>query len=196
MDSESVCDLLKYPWQQAVMYSHIIHGQFVPTLTFCRSHGRLWLVKHARENAALTSNPVPRLLIIGGACGSTHFIFISQMVGPVLFINALDVQKQQCREMRGLKKLHPTLRNVVLIHRIKNCLFVKDSDMGIRCSIEFGEFSVPREEFQSRASGTEAESGPFFSRKGAVSSSYHRTRGHEPSASRRPTLFCFSGQLV
>lgn len=37
MDRENVCDLLKYPWRRAMMYSHIIHGQFVPTLTFCRT---------------------------------------------------------------------------------------------------------------------------------------------------------------
>lgn len=38
---------------------------------------------------------VCRLLIMGRACGSIYFIFMSQMVGSVLFINKLDVQKQQ-----------------------------------------------------------------------------------------------------
>lgn len=52
MDRESVCDLLKYPWRPAMMYSDIIHGQFVPTLTFCRSHDRLRVVKDARGSAA------------------------------------------------------------------------------------------------------------------------------------------------
>lgn len=38
---------------------------------------------------------VCRLLIMGRACGSIYFIFMSQMVGAVLFMNKLDVQKQR-----------------------------------------------------------------------------------------------------
>lgn len=57
----------------------------------------------ARE---LTTDCVCRLLIMGRACGSIYFIFMSQMVHVVLFMNKLGVQntsvsKAVCRMQRG-----------------------------------------------------------------------------------------------
>lgn len=60
----------------------------------------------ARE---LTTDCVCRLLIMGRACGSIYFIFMSQMVHVVLFMNKLAVQntsvsKAVRRMQRGPKK--------------------------------------------------------------------------------------------
>lgn len=54
----------------------------------------------------LTADCVRRLLIMGRACGSIYFIFMSQMVHVVLFMNKLDVQntsvsKAVCRMHRA-----------------------------------------------------------------------------------------------
>lgn len=74
----------------------------------------------ARE---LTTDCVCRLLIMGRACGSIYFIFMSQMVHVVLFMNKLAVQntsvsKAVCRMQRGAQKnelRHATFRFVGLI---------------------------------------------------------------------------------
>lgn len=74
----------------------------------------------ARE---LTTDRVCRLLIMGRACGSIYFIFMSQMVHVVLFMNKLGVQntsvsKATCRMQRRAQKnelWHATFRFVGLI---------------------------------------------------------------------------------
>lgn len=51
-EKKSTCDPLKYPWRQKTQYSHVIRGQFVPTLTFCLGYDQWWLAKCTGENAA------------------------------------------------------------------------------------------------------------------------------------------------
>lgn len=79
--------------------SALFTGQFTATLALCRGSDRRRLVKCSggkrcgrAEGAGPRTVCVCRLLIMGRACGSIYFIFMSQMVHVVLFMNKLGVE--------------------------------------------------------------------------------------------------------
>lgn len=82
--------------------------QRVPAPTLRSGYDRLWLAKCTREKAAAElqswRRTVCRLLIMGRACGSIHFIFMSQMAHVVIFMHKLDVQNTRVTE--AVCKLH------------------------------------------------------------------------------------------
>lgn len=99
--------LAKKPSGSESLYSRVIHRPFVPALTFCRGYDQLWLAKRAGENTAAELESQRWAVLItegGGVCCSVDFIFMSQMVHVVIFMNKLDVQNTRVKE--AIRRMH------------------------------------------------------------------------------------------
>lgn len=145
---------------------------------------------------------------MGWACGSIYFIFMSQMVSAVLFMNKLDVQKHQRERSavtgaeRWTKKnkkktkrtKHLKSGQVLFLFTQWNPLYVNDPNVEIRRVIDFCKIWCP----ESNLSRSEAELKQNLLLLQQEKGIYpvYRTRGWELGACKRPALFCFPDQLA